>query len=134
MRKETVAALEEMRRAREDITRKEERLLLLSDNVDKHQMAEAELEAELRGLQAGEERRGSNSQFVDTVAEQLYTIGVEKAKHQFDLLREKILKDLSPLTRLRKCQEMKKEGRKMKKSESEGMPASRWVQQRRGVH
>ena len=48
--KETVAAEE-----------REERCRLLSDKVDKHRMEEAELEAELRGLEAGEERRGSNA-------------------------------------------------------------------------
>ena len=40
---------------------KEERFTLLSDNVDKNTMADAEMEAELQGLQAGEERRGSNA-------------------------------------------------------------------------
>ena len=56
MQKETAAAREDMRKIREDITQKEECFLLLSDKVD-----EAELEAELRGLQTGEERRGSNA-------------------------------------------------------------------------
>ena len=33
----------------------------LSDKVDKHRMVDAEMTAELQGLQAGEERRGSNA-------------------------------------------------------------------------
>ena len=49
------------RKIREDIDRKEERFRLLSDKVDKYRMVDAELEAELQQLQAGEERRGSNA-------------------------------------------------------------------------
>ena len=49
-----------------EIKRKEERVLELDAKVHKNQAAEAELDAELRALQAGEERRGSNaSQSVD---------------------------------------------------------------------
>ena len=42
-------------RSERDINQKEARFRLLSDKVDKNRMAEAELEAELRGLQAGSE-------------------------------------------------------------------------------
>ena len=40
---------------------KEERFTLLSDKVDKNTVADAKMEAERQGLQAGEERRGSNA-------------------------------------------------------------------------
>ena len=66
MQKESAAAQEEMRRIREQIDRNEERFRQLSDKVDKNKMADAGMVAELQGLQAGEERRGSNaSQAVD---------------------------------------------------------------------
>ena len=61
LQKHSTAAKEEMRKIREDIDRKEERFRLLSDKVDKNRMADAEMEAEHEGLQAGEERRGSNA-------------------------------------------------------------------------
>ena len=59
---------------------KEECFTQLSDKVDKNTMADAETEAELQGLQAGEERRGSNaSQAVEccleTMAEQIFAFG-----------------------------------------------------------
>ena len=54
MQRETVAAEVEMRKIRVEIVRNEERFnRLLSDKVDKNRMAEAEMEAELQGLQAG---------------------------------------------------------------------------------
>ena len=40
---------------------KEERILFLSNKVDKNKMADAEMAAELQSMQAGEERRGSNA-------------------------------------------------------------------------
>ena len=88
VQKETAAAREEMRKIREEITQKEERLLLLSDKVDKNEMAETELEAALQGLQAGEERRGSNaSQAVDccleTVVEHNFAVGTDQARPRF---------------------------------------------------
>ena len=51
-------------------SRKEERIFFLSDKVDKNRMADAEMAAELQGLQTGEERRGSNaSQMGDSCLE-----------------------------------------------------------------
>ena len=50
-----------MRKIREEIVWKEERFTLLSDKADKNIMESAEMEAEHQGLQAGEERRGSNA-------------------------------------------------------------------------
>ena len=60
MLKETFAAEEEMRKVREEINEREDRFQQLSRKVDGRRMATAELEDELRGLQAGEDRRGSN--------------------------------------------------------------------------
>ena len=50
-----------MRRIREEIDRNEERFRQLSDKVDKNEMADAEMTAEIQGLQAGEERICSNA-------------------------------------------------------------------------
>ena len=46
---------------REEIVWKEERFTMLTDKVDNNTVADAEMESELQGLQAGEERRGSNA-------------------------------------------------------------------------
>ena len=80
LQKESLAAREEMRKIREEIEWKEERCTQLSDKVDKNKMADAETEAELQGLQAGEERGGSNaSQAVEccleTMVEQIFALG-----------------------------------------------------------
>ena len=66
-----------MRSIREEIDWKEERFRLLWDSVDINRMADASMETELQGLQAGEERTGSNaSQEVDccfeTTVEQIF--------------------------------------------------------------
>ena len=61
MQKESLAAREEMRKIKEEIDWKEERFRLLSERVDKNRMADAEMEAEVQGLQPEEERRGSNA-------------------------------------------------------------------------
>ena len=42
-------------------SRKRSVILLLSDKVEKNKMADADMAAELQGLHAGEERRGSNA-------------------------------------------------------------------------
>ena len=52
---------EEMRKIAEKNARNEQRFRFLSDTVDKNKMADAEMVAELQGLQAGEERRGSSA-------------------------------------------------------------------------
>ena len=105
----------------------------MSDKVDKHEMAEAELEAEPRGQQAGEERRGSNASQVvdcclDTMAEQLCTMGFEKAEYQFVFMREKILK-----TRTLPAQMPGEEGIMKKKTENKGQHANKWVHLRQVV-
>ena len=50
-----------MRKLRNEVKQKEERILFLSGKVEKNKMADADVGAELQGLQAGEERRGSNA-------------------------------------------------------------------------
>ena len=59
MQKENAAAEEEMRKLREEDKQKEERILFLSDKVEKNRMAVADMAAELQGLQAGEEKEGA---------------------------------------------------------------------------
>ena len=94
---------------------KERRVHELSKKVDSNRMAAAELEDELRGLQAGEERRGSNASQVnecclDTVAEQLFTMGAAQAKHQArSSVQRNSSEDSRPQLLLRKCQEEKRE-------------------------
>ena len=61
IQRETAPAEDEMQKVREEIVRNEERFRLLSDEVDENRMAEAGMKAELQGLQAGEERRGSTA-------------------------------------------------------------------------
>ena len=67
LQKESAAAQEEMRKIREEKDRSEERFRKLSDKVDKNKMVDAEVAAELQGLQAGEERRGSGLLLGDDV-------------------------------------------------------------------
>ena len=79
--KDSTAAEEEMRKIREEIDCKE-RFRHLSDKVDKYRMVDAEMAAELQGLQAGKERKGSNaSQAVDccmeTMVEQFFAMGAD---------------------------------------------------------
>ena len=78
---------------REEIDRSEERFRQLSDKVDKNKIVDADMSAELQGLQAGEERRGSNaSQAVDccveTMVEQFFAMGADQARCKFDAMCE----------------------------------------------
>ena len=80
-----------MRKIRKEIDWKEGRFRLLSDRVDKNRVADAEMEAELQGLQAGEERRGSNASeaidcWLETMVEQIFAMGTDQAKSKFDAL------------------------------------------------
>ena len=89
MQKESAASQEEMLKIREEIDRNEERFRQLSDKVDKYIMVDAAMAAELQGLKAGEERRGSNaSQAVDccmeTMLEQFFAVGADQARSKFD--------------------------------------------------
>ena len=86
MQKESAAA----RKIREETDRNEERFRQLSDNVDQNKMVDAEMAAELQGLQA-EERRGSNaSQAVgfcmETRVEQFFAVGADQARFKFDAM------------------------------------------------
>ena len=77
-----------MRKLEEDVKQKEECNLCLSEKVEKYERTEAEMEAELQNLQAGEERRGCNaSQAVNCCMEELGIMGAEKAVYHFELLR-----------------------------------------------
>ena len=98
LQKESLPAEVEMRKLREEIDWKEERFRPLTDKVDKNRMADAEMDAELQGLQVGEERRGSNaSQAVDccleTMVEQVFAMGTDQARSKFYALCQNILRD-----------------------------------------
>ena len=128
MQKESVAADKEMRKVREEIIQREERFLLLSKNVESNRMATAELEEKLRGLQAGEERRGSDASQVvecclDTVAEQFHTVGAEKPKHQFAIFWTKRFSKIFEAPTL-SAQMPGKEGREENEEEQEQRKAS----------
>ena len=91
MQKESAAAQQEMRKIREEIDRNEERFRQQSHKVDKNKMVDADMAAEIQGLQAGEERRGSNaSQAVDccweTMVEQTFAMGTDQARSKFDAM------------------------------------------------
>ena len=56
-------------------------------------MAAEDLEEELRGLQAGEERRGScNGCCFDAVMEQLFALGATHARQQIQALQEEFVR------------------------------------------
>ena len=61
MHKKNDAAEEEVRKLRDEVKQKEERILFLPDKVEKNRIADADMAAELQVLQSGEERRGSNA-------------------------------------------------------------------------
>ena len=62
MQKDVAAADEEVRKLRDEVKQKEERVLFFCPHkVEKNQMADADMAAELQGLQAAEERRSSNA-------------------------------------------------------------------------
>ena len=118
-----------MRNIREEIEWKEERFTLLADKVDKNKMADAETEAELQGLQAGEERRGSNaSQAVDycldMMVEQVFATGTAQAKSTFVALCEIFVRICETLPR--KCKEEKKEEETVNMNKSKAEPVSSW--------
>ena len=56
-RKKNVAAEEEIRKLRDEVNQKEERILCLSDKVERDKMLDAEMAAEFQGLQAGGEKK-----------------------------------------------------------------------------
>ena len=77
-----------MRKNREEIDRNEERVRQLSDTVEKNRMADAEMAAELQGLQAGEERKGSNVPqtgdcCMDAVWQQFIALGANRIEAMF---------------------------------------------------
>ena len=57
LQKDSTAAEEEMLKLQEELKQKEERVLFLSNEVDKNKMADGEMAAKRQRLQAGEERR-----------------------------------------------------------------------------
>ena len=100
-----------MRKLRDDVKQKEERILVLSDKVERNKMVDAEKAAELQMLQAGEEGRGSKaSQAVDccmeTMVEQFFGMGADQARSKFDATCQVFFKKFEVL---RRCQEKKEE-------------------------
>ena len=82
MQKDSTAAEEEMRKLREELEQKEERVLFLSNKIDKNEMQGAEMAAELESLQAGEERRCNNASLtgdgcLEALWQQLIALGAD---------------------------------------------------------
>ena len=95
MQKESLAARGEMRKVKEEIDWKEKRFRLLSDKVEKNMMADAEMEAELQGLQAGEESRGSNaSQTGDGCLEALWQQFIALGANGIDTFVQRLQKEM----------------------------------------
>ena len=132
LQNDSVAANKEMRKTREEIDKKEERFRLLSDKVDKNRTADAEMEAELQGLQAGE-RRGSNaSQALDccleTMVGQIFALGADQTRSKFEVMCQMFFRRIE--TRLRRCQEEMKEEGTVKMNKSKAEQISSWCSQR----
>ena len=116
-----------MWKVREEIIQRKERFHRLSKKVDNNRMTAAELEELLRGLQAGEERRGSNASqvnqcFLDTVAEQLFTMGAAQAKHRLKGLYDKFLKRFEANTLCANARKRRKK-RAKESQPTDGSPA-----------
>ena len=105
----------------------------MSDPVDKNRMADAEIEAELQGLEAGKERRGSNASqvvdcFLETMLEQMFALGADQARSEFEVMCQMFFTISETL--LRRCQERKKEEDTVKMNKSKAEPVSSWCYQR----
>ena len=98
MQKENVAAGEEVRKLREDVKQEEERIFFLSDKVEKNKMADAEMAAELQGLQAGGERRGSDvSQTGDCYLDELFRKVIALGTNGVEALFERVRREMGAL-------------------------------------
>ena len=134
-RKKSLAARKEMRKLREEIEWKEERFTLLSDKVDKNTMADAEMEAKLQGLQAGEERRGSNaSQAVECCLKAMVETDFRHGNGSGEVqVRCSVPKDPQKIrdpylscANARKCQEEKKDEETVNMNKSKAETVSSW--------
>ena len=91
MQKENAAAQEEIRKIREEIDRNEERFRQLSDKVDKNKMVDAEMAAELQGLQAGGEKKGRDvSQTGGCCLEERLLLGTNRVEALFERVRREM--------------------------------------------
>ena len=92
-------------------------------------MADAEMAAEPLGLQAGEERRGSNaSRAVDcclgTMVEYIFARGADQARSQFDAMCQIFLKKFEVFPLMCRCQGKKEEEGIVKTNKSKTKPVS----------
>ena len=114
-----------MRKLQEELKQKEERILLLSNNVDQNKMADPEIAAELQSLQAGEERRSSNASqtgdcCMEALLQHIIALGANQVEAMFQRYGE---------TKGR-CQEEKKDEGIVKTNKSKTKPVSSWRCQR----
>ena len=109
-----------MRKLPDDVNQKEERILFLSDRVEKKEMADVDMAAELQGLQAGEEGRGSNASptsdgCLEALWEQIAAVCAAVGPNQVDALANGS-----------RCQEEMKEEGIVKMNKSKVEPVSKW--------
>ena len=105
LQKDSIAPEEEMRKLQEELKQKGERILFLSNKVDKNKMADAEMAAELQSLQAGEERRGSNaSQTGDCCLEVMLQRVIALGRNGVEVLFQRVRREngSGPRTDIRK--------------------------------
>ena len=132
IQKESLAAREEMRKIREEIVWKEKHFTLLADKVDKNTMADAEMGAELQGLQAGEERRGSNASqafecCLETMVEQIFAMGTDQARSKFDAICQNFLQQILDLRRSgANARKRRRTEETVKMNKSKAEPVSSW--------
>ena len=135
MLQEAGACGEEMRKVREKINERDLRFLELAERSNNNRMAAEGLEEEIRGLQAGEERRGScalqsKTCGLDAVVEQLFTLGATHARQQIQALQEDSSGDSRSQPLLCTWQEEKIEEKRWKRSKRKEQPVAKWVRQR----
>ena len=95
LQKDSIAAEEEMRKLQQELGQKEERIFFLSGKVEKNKMADAELAAELQGLQAGGERRGNDVSQADdccleAMLQKVFALGTNGVETLFQRVRREM--------------------------------------------
>ena len=95
LQKDSTAAEEDMRKLQEDSKQMEERVLFLSNKIEKNKMQDAEMAAELRSLHAGEERRGSNaSQTGDGCLEALWQQSIALGANAIETFVQRLQREM----------------------------------------
>ena len=126
---------EEMRKVRGEMNEREARFLELSEKSSNCRMGADDLEEETKGLQAGEERGGScasqsNNYYLDSVIEQLCTLGAAHARQQIQALQEELNRRFEVPATCAHGREVKREEESGKRSKRKERPVTNWVHMR----